>query len=142
MADVTMIHEVRLETFERKGNRFQQTNAETYFYRDFSFLFPVVYEQIGTVIFNVSEIARVMGITEPLFVSSDLFWKEIFNRKQDPIKNTQILCHAFLSAIDCDTKDYCILEFPVSGNESSPYHARALQRGLKDKSILIERVTR
>jgi hypothetical protein len=141
MADVAIFQEERVETFERRESRFEQTGSKAVYFSDFGFFFPSVREDTGNVTFNVSDVARHMGIRTPVFVSSGLYREEILNRGQNPIKNVETLCHAFLYAVDCDMQDHCMLEFPVPGNGSTPYKARAHLRGFRDKTILLERVT-
>lgn len=141
MADVAIFQEERVETFARRESRFEQTGSKAIYCLEFASLFPAVREETGNITFNVSDVARLMGIRTPLFLSAGLYREEILNQVQNPIKNVETLCHAFLYAVDCDMQDHCMLEFSVPGNGSAPYKARAHLRGFRDKTILIERVT-
>jgi hypothetical protein len=141
MADVAIFQEESVEVFARRESRFEQTTSKAFYCSEFAFFFPAVREETGNVTFNVSDVARLMGIRTPVFLSGGLYREEILNQVQNPIKNVETLCHAFLYAVDCDMQDHCMLEFSVPGNGSAPYKARAHLRGFRDKSILIERVT-
>ncbi|HOT62798.1 MAG TPA: hypothetical protein PLU93_08045 [Treponemataceae bacterium] len=140
MADVAIFQEERVETFSRVESRFEQKCTSIMYCSESLFLFPSTREETGNVTYNVSDVAKRMGILTPVFVSSGLYREEILNRTQNPIKNIETLFHAFLYAVDCDMKDKCALEFPVPGNGSAPYKARAYLRGFRDKNILLERV--
>ena len=69
MADVAIFQEERVETFARRESRFEQTGSKAIYCLEFASLFPAVREETGNITFNVSDVARLMGIRTPVFLS-------------------------------------------------------------------------
>lgn len=138
MAEFLMRQETCVTTIERLESRFEQKWSKSYLSSGCHFHFPSIVNQTGIVIYDVSSTSWQLGIHTPLFISSTLFSKYIMNGIQTPTKNIETLCHAFLYAVDCDTRDKCSLEFTVPGNGFPPYTARSYLEGLKNQNIFIE----
>jgi hypothetical protein len=77
-----------------------------------------------------------------VYISNALYSREIKNGIQNPVKNIETLCHAFLYSVDCDAENKRVLEFTVPGNNSAPYMVCAVLVGAKTKHIYLELVVR
>ncbi len=124
MNEVSVVTEGRVETFERLPSRFEQPGSLKLYDAESLFLFPriVINEETR---YDISQTARRLGISMPLHVMSGLYGKKIFVEKQNPYKNIETLCHAFLYAVDCDRGNSYSLTFSVPGNGEAPYTALA-----------------
>jgi len=138
MNDLALRQEEHVETYEREESRFEQKWSRAYYEEETLFLFPSRYDGNGIKSFEVSKVTMRFGIQTPVFISSGLFVQHIMNKVQNPVKNIETLCHAFLYAVDCENQDPCMLNFMVPGNRTAPYKACAFLRGLKNQNIYIE----
>lgn len=142
MADELAIQDARAEIVVREESRFEQTWSKSTYCSMFGIHFPPVREETGIIRYDITEVTRHLGFEMPVFISGSLYRDEIMNQAQNPIKNVETLCHAFMYAVDCDTHDRCILDFQVPGNGSASYKVSAHLRGFGVKSILLEHALR
>jgi len=123
---------------KREISRYEQTNSRSLYFEDeVFFLFPRKEERNGITTYDVSSVAKTLGIKTPFFISDTLYALHIMNGENHPIKNIETLCHAFLYAVDCVQKDSCILEFTVPGIKDLRYQCTAMGHGPYRKNILI-----
>lgn len=141
MGDLAIVEQDAVEYIERAQSRFEQKWTHTLYAQDPIFLFSSHRVEPGILEHKISSVAWHCGIQSPVFVSHTLYYKHIMNGLQNPVKNVETLCHAFLYAVDCDTQDRCILEFVVPGNNSPAYKATAYLRRHLNNSIYIESTT-
>jgi len=137
MGNLALVEVERIETFEREESRFEQKGSKGFYSADDLFLYPRYFENSGAMTFDISHTAFQFGIQTPVHLSSVLFSKWIMNGVRNPVKNIETLCHAFLYAVDCDSRNSCILEFTVPGNGTPSYRASAVLHGFRDKTINI-----
>jgi hypothetical protein len=135
MSDLALVEIERVETYEREESRFEQKGSKSMYWPEDLFLYPRVLEDWGATTIDVSQTACQYGIQTPVHISSGLYHKWIANGINNPIKNIETLCHAFLYAVDCDMKDSCTLDFTVPGNGTPPYKATAMLHGFRVKVI-------
>ena len=135
MSDMALIEMERVETFEREESRFEQKSSKSLYCPEAFFRFPKVMEDSGVTSFDISIMACLFGIQTPVHISGVLFSKWIMNGVRNPIKNIETLCHAFLYAVDCDSRNSCILEFIVPGNGTPAYTVSAILHGFRKQFI-------
>jgi len=137
MADLALQQEERVETFEREESRFEQKWSKLSYTDNAMFPYPSRCDENGVKTFEISRTSWHFGIQTPVIISSGLYSRYIMNGVKSPTKNIETLCHAFLYAVDCDTRNSCILEFTVPGNGTPSYRASAVLHGFRDKTITI-----
>ena len=142
MSDVLTLELVRAENFAREESRFEQQWSKIGSRYDWSFSYPSIRDENGFVIYDISRTTWQFGIHQPVYISGALYSREIKNGIQNPVKNIETLCHAFLYAVDCDAENKRVLEFTVPGNNSAPYMVCAVLAGAKTKHIYLELVVR
>lgn len=128
----------RVESFEREISRFEQGHSKSYYLGEEAFcLFPKKLNSASVLVHDVSGVAKQFGITEPFYIASSFYSHRIQNGKANVIKNIELLCHAFLYAVDCDQENSCVLSFTVPAYLAPSYTACAMPYSDRGKGIFI-----
>ncbi len=127
-----------VEVFERKASRFEQGYSKSYYLGADSFcLFPKKINNASVLAHDVSSVAKQFGITTPFYIGGSLYSHRIHNGKANVMKNIEVLCHAFLFAVDCDQNNSCVLDFTVPSYLAPSYTACAMPYGNREEGIII-----
>jgi len=127
-----------VEVFERTASRFEQGYSKSYYLGADAFcLFPKEINNASVLAHDVSSVAKQFGITTPFYIGGSLYSHRIQNGKANVMKNIEVLCHAFLFAVDCDQNNSCVLDFTVPSYLAPSYTACAMPYGNREEGIII-----